>query len=114
LLTRFVLAVRSKGGQAQPPPRPKPTLSQQDRAILDLKLVRDKLKKEQTSMEAESAALLSRAQASHRSGDKKKALYYMKVKKLKESKVDDLSGQLFNLEKMVNTIEWATQSAQVR
>ena len=31
-----------------------------------------------------------------------------------EAKVDELSGSLLNLETMVNTIEWTTQSKQVR
>jgi hypothetical protein len=65
-------------------------------------------------MASESASLLSKAQASHRAGDAKKAVYFMKVKKLKEAKVDELSGSLLNLETMVNTIEWTTQSKQVR
>jgi len=49
----------------------------------------------------------------HKTGNKTKAVYYMKVKKLKEAKVDELNGQLLNIEKMVNSIEWATQSMQV-
>ena len=85
----------------------------QDRAILDLKLARDKLKQYQRKMEDESNLLLARAQACHKAGDKRKAVYYMKVKKLKEQKVNDLFGELLGLEKMINTIEWATQNALV-
>lgn len=95
------------------PTREKPKLSDQDRAVLDLKLARDKLKRFQSKMESESSILLKKAQDLHKSGNKTKAVYYMKIKKLKESKVDELNGELLNIEKMVNTIEWTTQSMQV-
>lgn len=98
----------------QKPTREKPKLSDQDRAVLDLKLARDKLKRFQSKMETESSMLLKKAQDAHKSGNKTKAVNYMKIKKLKESKFDELNGELFNIEKMVNTIEWATQSMQVK
>lgn len=97
----------------KPKPKAKPTLSQQDRAILDLKLARDKLRAYQARMEGESSALLTRAQACLKEGNKRKALYYMKVKKLKEAKIDELNSELLNIEKMAHSIEWATQSIQV-
>lgn len=96
-----------------PPPRAKPTLSQHDRAVLDLKLARDKLKRYQAKLSQESAALLARAQAAHKAGAKTKAVYYMKVKKLKEAKAEQLYGELLSLEQMMATVEWATHSVAV-
>ena len=98
---------------SKPPPRAKPTLSQQDRAVLDLKLARDKLKRYQSKLSGESASLLARAQAAHKAGSKTKAVYYIKVKKLKEAKVEQLYGELLSLESMMANVEWATQSMTV-
>ena len=44
--------------------------SQQDRAILDLKNARDRLKRFQKGMESDSAKLLNQAQALHKAGKK--------------------------------------------
>lgn len=96
-----------------PPPRAKPVVSPHDRAVLDLKLARDKLKRYQAKLAQESASLLARAQAAHKAGAKTKAVYYMKVKKLKEAKAEQLYGELLSLETMMATVEWATQSAAV-
>mmetsp|Transcript_60243 Transcript_60243/g.136207 ORF Transcript_60243/g.136207 Transcript_60243/m.136207 type:complete len:231 (+) Transcript_60243:144-836(+) len=93
--------------------KPKPTISDADRATLDLKIARDKMKQYQGKLERECGVLLKRGQDCFKVGNKKKALYYMKVKKMKEAKFGDLEAQLLNLEKMVQTIEWTTQSMQV-
>ena len=114
-LTSMMFFFKSSSSSANkaPPPRAKPQLSEQDRAILDLKLARDKLKKYQTALEIESATLLKRAQDCHRRKETKKALYFMKVKKLKEAKVEQLYGELLTLEQMVNSIEFTVQSVTV-
>mmetsp|Transcript_17322 Transcript_17322/g.31806 ORF Transcript_17322/g.31806 Transcript_17322/m.31806 type:complete len:237 (+) Transcript_17322:66-776(+) len=103
----------TKAPPQQQQQRAKPSLSQQDQAILDLKIARDKLRRHQSKGEAESATLLKRAQGEYKKGDKKRAVYFMKIKKLKESKVDEIGSQLLNLEQMVHTIEWTTQSMAV-
>jgi charged multivesicular body protein 6 len=113
-LTHPLLSYFRKAPAAPPPQtRAKPTLSQQDRAILDLKIARDKLRQHQVKVEAESVTLLCRAQGEYKKGDKKRGVYFMKIKKLKESKVDEINSQLLNLEQMVQTIEWTTQSVAV-
>ena len=78
-----------------------------------MKLARDKLKRYQSKLSGESASLLARAQAAHKAGAKTKAVYYMKVKKLKEAKVEQLYGELLSLESMMASVEWATQSMTV-
>ena len=93
--------------------RAKPTLTEQDRAILDLKLARDGLKRYQQRTEKESTTLLTKAKLMYKAGDTKKAVYLMKVRKLKASKIDDLNAQLMTIERMVATIEWKTQSVQI-
>ena len=87
--------------------------SKQDQAILDLKLARDGLHRYQERAEMESERLLDRAKESHKAGNKKKAVYFMKVRKLKQSKIEDLHGQLLTIENQVNSIEWQTQSVQI-
>lgn len=113
MYNRGCLSIFRSSSQPPKPVREKPKLSDQDRAILDLKLARDKLKRFQSKMETESSFLLKKAQNAHKVGNKTKAVYFMKIMKLKESKVDQLNGELLNIEKMVNTIEWTTQSMQV-
>jgi|MDSY01.1.fsa_nt_gb charged multivesicular body protein 6 len=93
--------------------RDKPQLTDQDRAILDLKLSRDGLKRYQQKTEKESMMLLDKAKDLYKVGNKKKAAYLMKVRKLKSSKIDELNTQLLTIETMISTIEWTTQSAQV-
>ena len=87
--------------------------SDQDRAILDLKNSRDRLKKYQRKMADESAKLQSQAIALHKAGKKDRALLCMKMKKFKEKKVGEVDDQLLNLEQMVQTIQWETETLKV-
>ncbi len=91
----------------------KPLITQQDRAILDLKLTRDGLLKFEQNYEAEAIRLLAKAQEMYRAENKQKAVYFMKVRKLKTAKVDSLRGELLTIEDLINSIEWGTQSKRV-
>jgi len=93
--------------------KPKHQPSQQDRAMLDLKAARDKLKVYQTRMESEAGQLQQKAMGFLKNGNKEKALLFVKMKKLREKKIGDINSQLLTLEEMVQTIEWETQSLQV-
>lgn len=88
-------------------------LSQQDRAILDLKATRDRLKKYQNRMELEAGKLMKQAVQLNKAGKKDRALLCVKMKRYKESKIGEVDTQLLSLEKMVQTIQWETENLKV-
>ncbi len=85
----------------------------QDRAVLDLKIARDNLKRFEKKNEKEAEKLFAKAKELYAKGQKQRALYTMKVRKLKTAKVAELQGQLLTIERTVGSVEWASQSAVV-
>ncbi|KAI8832584.1 Snf7-domain-containing protein [Chytriomyces cf. hyalinus JEL632] len=84
-----------------------PKITQHDRAILDLKVQRDKIKKYQKKL-AQVAESETRIAKSHLAkGDKRRALLALKKKKYQESLIEKADMQLLNLEQMTDTIEFA-------
>lgn len=94
-------------------PKKKRKVSSADRAVLDLKNARDRLRKYQTKLEAENATLTRQAAALLRAGKKDRAVLTLKFRRFREAKIADADAQLLRLEEMVNTIEWETQQAAV-
>eukprot|EP01029_Cantina_marsupialis_P029452 TRINITY_DN780486_c0_g1_i1.p1 TRINITY_DN780486_c0_g1~~TRINITY_DN780486_c0_g1_i1.p1 ORF type:complete len:227 (-),score=103.46 TRINITY_DN780486_c0_g1_i1:183-863(-) len=89
------------------------TVDGKDRAILDLKNARDKLKRYSKKMETEKNRLQSDAKEMLRLNKKQKALVFLKLKKYKEQMLSNADSQLFKLEEMIETIQWETQQMDV-
>ncbi|KAJ8083901.1 Vacuolar protein sorting-associated protein 20 [Marasmius tenuissimus] len=84
-----------------------PKITAQDRAILDLKLQRDKVKQYQKQIQT----VLDREQAIARSllasGQKDRALTALRRRKYQQSLLSKTDGQLENLEQLVSSIEFS-------
>lgn len=89
------------------------TISDADRAILDLKIARDKLRAYQAKLSKESETLTQQAVQLLKSGKRDRALLTVKFKRFRQDKIREIEGQLLTVEKMVNTIEWETRQATV-
>ncbi|KAI9345547.1 Snf7 family [Obelidium mucronatum] len=83
-----------------------PAITAQDRAILDLKVQRDKLKKYQKKLALVAEQETTVAKHHLKNGDKKRALIALKKKKYQESLLEKTDMQLLNLEQMCETIEF--------
>ncbi|RXN02168.1 Charged multivesicular body protein 6 [Acipenser ruthenus] len=82
-------------------------VTEQDRAVLQLKQQRDKLKQYQKriNLHLEKERLLARQLL--RDGKKPKALLLLKKKRYQEQLLDKTENQISNLERMVQDIEFA-------
>ncbi|KAJ3126156.1 Vacuolar protein sorting-associated protein 20 [Physocladia obscura] len=94
-------------GNAQGHQSAPPRVTAHDRAILDLKVQRDKLRRYQKKLAA--VVVQETAVAKHHlaNGDKKRALIALKMKKHQESLIEQTDMQLLTLEQMTETIEFA-------
>lgn len=88
-------------------------ISAQDRAILDLKVQRDKLKLYQRRIQVVLDRELAIARHHLAQDDKKRALLALRKKKYQQSLLDKTDIQLLNLEELVNSIEFALVESQV-
>ncbi|ETW87366.1 hypothetical protein HETIRDRAFT_413677 [Heterobasidion irregulare TC 32-1] len=90
-----------------------PRVTAQDRAILDLKLQRDKLKQYQKKIQT----ILNReheiAKQQLAAGQKDRALFALRRRKYQESLLVKTDGQLENLEQLVSTIEFSLVEVSV-
>ena len=84
-----------------------------DRAVLDLKVSRDKCKKYQVKLEAEADKLKAKAAALLRQGQKDRALLMMKIRKMRMTAYDTATKQLLQLEEMTVRIGSAANTQQV-
>lgn len=100
-------------GKKKPAEQQAPELLEKDKAVLDLKRQRDRLKKYQKQAEAIIVREVEIAKILILKGDKKKALLCLKKKKYQQSCIEKLEVQLLNLEGMVNSIEFASMQNEV-
>jgi len=82
-------------------------ITSQDKAILDLKVQRDKLNQYQKKIQAVLDREYEIAKISLKNGDKKKALLALKKKKYQEQLIEKVDTQLMNIEELTNSIEYA-------
>jgi len=68
------------------------TVSDKDRAVLDLKNCRDRLKRETAKYEKDSVKLFNQAQKLLKAGEKKKAVMCMKLRKQRLKQLDSVSS----------------------
>ncbi|KAJ3095771.1 Vacuolar protein sorting-associated protein 20 [Phlyctochytrium planicorne] len=83
-----------------------PRITAHDKAILDLKVQRDKLKQYQKKLEIIVAKEVEVAKHHLKNNDKKRAMLALKKKKYQEALLEKTDAQLFTLEQMAQTIEF--------
>ncbi|ORY04734.1 Snf7-domain-containing protein [Basidiobolus meristosporus CBS 931.73] len=88
-------------------------ITSQDRAILDLKIQRDKLKLYQRKIQTVLDREVEIAKQQLQAGNKRRALLALKKKKYQEQLLEKTDGQLLNLEELVNSIEFALVEKEV-
>lgn len=91
----------------------KPTVTAQDKAILDLKLQRDKLRQYQKQLEGVRAREHELAKECLAKGNKKRALIFLKKKRYQEQMLERTEEQLASLQELATSIEFALVSADV-
>eukprot|EP01137_Pigoraptor_chileana_P021699 Opistho-2@85727 len=104
----FSHSKRENGGAAG-----KNRVTAHDRAVLDLKVQRDKLKQYQKKIQVVLEREIELARQAVREGKKQKAILLLKKKKYQESLLEKTEQQLMNLEEMVNSIEFALVEQKV-
>ncbi|MES1909645.1 MAG: hypothetical protein MHM6MM_002348 [Cercozoa sp. M6MM] len=93
--------------------RETPAMSEQDRAVLDLKRQRDRLKKYETKIDQVAVREKEMAKLLLSQGRKDRALLCLKKKKYQEQLLERTRGQLLNVEQLVNSIEFASMQNEV-
>ncbi|KAI7902053.1 Snf7 family [Cokeromyces recurvatus] len=88
-------------------------ITSQDKAILDLKVQRDKLKRYQKNINVVIEKEIEAAKIALNQGNKKKALLALKKKKYQVQLLDKTEQQLMNLEELTHSIEYALVEKQV-
>jgi charged multivesicular body protein 6 len=88
-------------------------ITQKDRAILDLKNARDRLKKYRKKLEADSEKLNEKAKEFIRIKQKDRALMVLKLKKVREKELNGIDGQLISVLEMIQNVEWAAANLEV-
>lgn len=100
-------------GHRHKPAAPKVKVTHHDRAVLDLKIAKDKLKRYQIKMRSESLRLTEHAKELVMAGRKDRALLVLKMRRLREDEQVKAESQLMNVEQLITQIEWETQQMQV-
>ena len=95
------------------PKPPHPSINDKDRAMLDLKRARDKLRRFRVKLEMDSGALEQRAKDLIREKKTDKVMFVLKLKKFKMKEVENVEGQLSKVLEMIQTINWEEQNAAV-
>ncbi len=98
------------GGRQTKIQRPSPTLSPAESAQLELRRTRDRIQKFQKRLRDEHDAITEKAKSARAAGRNDQALYYMKLRKIKDKQLETISGQLLNLEELVITIDSESQN----
>jgi hypothetical protein len=85
----------------------------QDRAVLDLKVARDGLRRFQARLDADAVRLTARAATLLRDGKRDRALLTLKFRRFRQDRADAVDGQLLRLEQMVSAIRWEERQGDV-
>ncbi|KAK3598852.1 hypothetical protein CHS0354_008594 [Potamilus streckersoni] len=98
-----------KGEKKKPPSR----ITEQDKAVLQLKQQRDKVKQYQKKIAVQIQKDREVAKLLLRDGKKEKAKLLLRKKKFQETQIEKMDGQLDNIERMVHDLEFAQIESQV-
>jgi charged multivesicular body protein 6 len=88
-------------------------ITEYDRAVLDLKLQRDKLNKHAKAINRFSEKQNELAKSLLKEGKKDAALICLKRRKLHESQLKKVENLMENIQKMIDTVEFATIQQEV-
>ena len=99
--------------KSKPTPKPKGTVTEIDRAVLDLKVSRDRLTRYKKKLNLDSQKLLDKAKSLKINNDTKSALALLKIREMKEKEVDKIDSQLITIQTMVSNIQTKEQEAEV-
>ncbi|KAG7401519.1 Charged multivesicular body protein 6 [Phytophthora boehmeriae] len=88
-------------------------ITSKDKAILDLKNARDRLKKYQSRLDIEANQLHGSAKRLLQAGKRDRAKLALKLKKYKEQQMQQADEHLIQVLGMLDTVEWETQQLQV-
>jgi len=100
-------------GKPKPQVVPGPVVTATDRAVLELKRQRDRLKQLSKLAEKTIAEEVKVAKELLKKGDKRRAMLALKKKKAQEQQIEKAEGMLMNLEEMVQKIVTAQQEIDV-
>lgn len=92
---------------------PKSRVTEEDKAVLQLKQQRDKLKQYQKKIQLNMDKERELAKQLLKDGRKEKALLLLKKKRYQESLLAKTDGQLDNIEQLVGSLEFAQIEAKV-
>ena len=102
------------GGQSKQKTRkPAGEVSQIDRAVLDLKVSRDRLTRYKKKLSLDSDKLLAKARSLKQNNETKSALGLLKLRKMKQKEVDNIDAQLISIQTMVSNIQTKEQETEV-
>lgn len=88
-------------------------VTSKDKAVLDLKNARDRLKKYQARLDIEANQLHDSAKRLLQAGKRDRAKLALKLKKYKEQQMHQADEHLIQVLGMLDTVEWETQQLQV-
>ena len=83
-------------------------ITAQDRAILSLKVARDKLRRYQIKLGKDSSKLESQAKELIVLRLKNRALLVLKLRKFKQRELDGIDAKLLSIQSQIDDVEWAT------
>ena len=102
------------GGSSSKPSKPiTPQITPIDRAILDLKVSRDKLQRYRVRLDADTQSLTAKAKDAKAKKRTKMALGLLQLRKAKINQVDQVNEQLITIHTMISTIQNKEEEAQV-
>jgi hypothetical protein len=100
------------GGQSKPKKIVR-EVSQIDRAVLDLKVSRDRLNRYKKRLYLDSEKLYNKAKAFKEKNETRAALGLLKLRKMKQKEVDNIDSQLISIQTMISNIQTKEQEVEV-
>jgi len=101
------------GGQSKKAKKPAGEVSQIDRAVLDLKVSRDRLTRYKKKLHLDSNKLLAKASSLKANKETKAALLLLKLRKMKQNEVDNIDTQLISIQTMVSNIQTKEEEKEI-
>lgn len=88
-------------------------VNDKDRAVLELKNARDRLKKYKKKLDSESERLHEQAKDLVRAKKNDRALIILKLRKHKQQGVENVEGQLLSVLQMIEDVEWSSMNVSI-
>ena len=105
--------VFSSSSSSKKPPPPGGSISDVDRAVLDLKNARDRLRRYRTKLDRDEKRLLERAGRCQADGNERGALNLLRLRRHKIRDADNVDAQLLTVLNMVDTISGKENEREV-